>query len=42
MVKRIRTKKPTMIYKTLRRKLTIEQHEANKCPRIHSSAAEGM
>ena len=32
----------TMIYETLHRKLTIEQHEPHKKPRENSGAPEGL
>jgi hypothetical protein len=38
MTKRKRTKGQTMIYKTLHRKLKIEQHEPH---RVNSGASEG-
>jgi hypothetical protein len=41
MVKRKKTKEQTMIYKTLHRKLKIQQHEAIKTG-VNSGALEGL
>jgi hypothetical protein len=41
MVKRKKTKEQTMIYKTLHRKLKIQQHEAIKTG-VNSGAPEGL
>ena len=41
MAKRKRTKGQTMIYKTLHRKPTTEQHEPNYKPGLNSGAPEG-
>jgi sortase (surface protein transpeptidase) len=35
-------KRQTLIYETLHRKLTIEQHEPHKKPRENSGAQEGL
>ena len=41
MVKRKRTERQTMIYKTLHRRLKIEQHETHYTPRVNAGAPEG-
>ena len=42
MVKRKTTKRQTMIYKTLHRKLTIERHEPRKKTGVNSGASKGL
>ena len=42
MNKRKRTKGQTIIYKTLHRKLEIEQHEPHYKPRVNSGAPGGL
>jgi hypothetical protein len=39
--KKKRTERQTMIYKTLQRKLKIEQHESHQKLRVNSCAPEG-